>query len=98
MIRFKKQPLSGRRIMNCLETDYSISVTGVTRLPIGADVNASVYKVEAYDRSSYFVKVKHEFNSDINIIIIELLHSVGIQHLILPIKTNSGQSTQHVDG
>lgn len=92
----EKQSFSEQRIIDCLKTDYGISVIAMTLLPVGADMNASVYKVEAHNRSSYFVKVRRGFN-DISAIIIELLHSVGIERIILPIKTKRGQSTQGVD-
>jgi spectinomycin phosphotransferase len=48
-----KQPLSNQRIIDCLNTDYGIKVSRLTFLPIGADMNASVYKAEAHDQSSY---------------------------------------------
>lgn len=92
-----EQPLSNQRIIDCLNTDYGIKVTRLTFLPIGADMNASVYKAEARDQSSYFIKLKRGHHHDISATIIALLHDAGIQQIIPPIKTNDGQPIQHID-
>lgn len=92
-----KQPFSDQRIIDCLNIDYSIKIAALTLLPLGADMNASVYKAQAHDKSSYFVKLKHGHQHDISTIIIALLHDAGVQQIILPVKTNRGQSTQRID-
>ena len=43
----EKSPLQDQRIIDCLNTDYGIEVATLTFLPLGADMNASVYKAEA---------------------------------------------------
>jgi len=92
-----EQPLSNQRIIDCLNTDYGIKVTRLTFLPIGADMNASVYKAEARDQLSYFIKLKRGHHQDISATIIALLHEAGIQQIIPPIKTNNGQPIQYID-
>lgn len=92
-----EQPLSDQRIIDCLYADYGIKVARLTFLPIGADMNASVYKAETPDHSSYFIKLKRGHHHDISATIIALLHHAGIQHIIPPIKTNYGQPLQHID-
>lgn len=93
----EKQPLSDQRIIDCLNIDYGIKVAKLIFLPLGADMNASVYKAEAHDQSSYFIKLKRGHHHDISATIIALLHDAGIQQIILPIKTNCGQPIQHID-
>jgi spectinomycin phosphotransferase len=93
----EKPSLSNQRIIDCLNSNYGIKVATLTFLPLGADINASVYKAVANDQSSYFVKLKRGHYHDISTIIISLLYDVGIQHVILPVKTNYGQSTQRID-
>jgi spectinomycin phosphotransferase len=92
----EKLPFSDQRIIDCLQNDYGIDVTALIFLPLGADMNASVYKAEARDQSAYFVKLKRGHHHDISTIIIALLQAAGIQQLILPIQTRHGQSTQRV--
>jgi spectinomycin phosphotransferase len=91
------QPLSDQRIIDCLNTNYGIKVTRLTILPVGADMNASVYKAEALDQSSYFIKLKRGHHHDVSATIITLLHDAGIQQIIPPIKTTLGQSIQYID-
>src|SRR5579871_2283097 len=91
------QSLLDQRIIDCLSADYGIKVAKLTLLPIGADMYASVYKAQAHDQSSYFIKLKHGHHQDISATIISLLHEAGIQQIICPIKTHHGQSIQHID-
>jgi spectinomycin phosphotransferase len=92
-----KQALPEQRIIECLANDYNIEVVTLTLLPLGADMHASVYKVDARDQFSYFVKLKHGHDHNIGITVVELLHNAGIQHIIRPLKTINGQSTQEID-
>lgn len=92
-----KQPLSDQRIIDCLNANYGINVARLTFLPLGADLNASVYKAETHDQSSYFIKLKRGHHHDISATILALLHDAGIQQIILPIKTKHGQPIQHID-
>ncbi len=91
-----EQLLSNQRIIDCLNTDYGIKVVRFTLLSIGADINASVYKAEAHDQSSYFIKLKRGHH-EISATIITLLQDAGIQQIIPPIKTKHGQPLQHID-
>lgn len=94
----EKQPLSDQLIIHCLNIDYGIDVAELTFLPIGADMNASVYKAQTHDQRSYFVKLKRGHHHDISVVIIELLYEAGIRQIIPPIKTLLGQSTQRIEG
>jgi len=92
-----KQIFSDQRIIECLNANYGLKVARLTFLPLGADLNASVYKAEMHDQSSYFIKLKRGRHHDISATIIALLHDVGIQHIIPPIKTTLGKSIQYID-
>ncbi len=92
-----KQHLSEQYIIDCLRTNYGIEVVTLTFLPLGADMNASVYKVDAQDKSSYFVKLKLGHQHNVGIEIVELLDNAGIQQIIPPVKTIQGHLTYHMD-
>lgn len=92
----EKQSFSDQLIVDCLNTVYGIKVAALTFIPLGADRDASVYKAQAYDQSSYFVKLKRGYHNDISTIIQLLLHDAGIQQIISPIKTNHGQPTHTI--
>ncbi len=90
-------PPSDQCIIDCLKTYYGIVVVKLTFLPLGADMNASVYKAETQKQPPCFVKLKHGHFQDISITIMELLHHAKIQQIIPPIKTIHGHSTQRID-
>ena len=96
-IMMGRQAFSEQRIIDCLVSDYGIEVAKFTFLPLGADMNASVYKAISPDNTTYFVKLKRGHHHEINIEVAKLLHASGIQQIIPPIKTRKGQSTQPID-
>lgn len=81
-------------LISCLNADYGISAAVLTLLPIGADMNASVYKAETENRQSYFVKVKRGHGYDRSATLLALLQATGIQQIIPPVKTREGELTQ----
>ena len=93
----EKQSLLDQSIISCLKADYGLEVAVLTLLPLGADMNASVYEAETHDQTSYFVKLKRGHHHDIGIEIVELLHDAGIKEIIPPVKTILGQSTQQIE-
>lgn len=93
----EKQSFSDHLIINCLNANYGIQVAALTILPLGADMNASVYKAQTHDQTAYFVKLKRGHHHDIGVQIVELLHDAGIKEIIPPVKTILGQSTQQIE-
>lgn len=57
----------------------------------GADLDAAIYKVQAMDKSSFFVKLNRGRENTTKIKILELLHDAGIQQIIPPVKTLKGE-------
>ncbi len=92
----EKQPVSEQCIVDCLITDYGIDVSTITFLPLGADMHASVYKAQAYNRSSYFVKLKLSDHPDISALVIGFLQDAGIKQIIPIFKTIHNQLTQRI--
>lgn len=93
----EKHPLSDLTIIDCLNAHYGIEVASLTFLPLGADMNASVYKAQTLDQKSYFIKLKQGHHHDISTEIVELLQNAGIRQIIPPIKTVQGKATQRVE-
>lgn len=93
----KKQSLSSHSIIDCLKANYGIAAASLTLLPLGADMNASVYKAETQSSQSYFVKLKRGHRYDMSVAILALLQASGIQQIIPPIKTTKGDLTQYVN-
>lgn len=93
----EKHVLSDLIIIECLKINYGIEAAILTFLPIGADTNASIYKVQTFDQTSYFIKLKQGQHHDISVEIVDLLQRAEIQQIIPPIKTIYGKSTQPID-
>ncbi len=93
----EKHPLSDPAIISCLNTHYGIEAASLVFLPLGADMNASVYKVQTPDQKSYFIKLKTGHHHDLGVEIVELLQSVGIRQIIPPVKTIHGKPTQRIE-
>jgi spectinomycin phosphotransferase len=94
----EKSALLEQRIIDCLKINYGFEVATLTFLPLGADLQASIYKAQTQNQASYFVKLKRGHYRDTSSIIIELLRNAGIQHIIPIVKTIHGEATQRMDG
>ncbi len=93
----EKQSLSSPYIIDCLNTNYGIAATKLILLPLGADINASVYRAQTRDGPSYFVKLKRGHHYDISITLLALLQASGMQQIIPPITTIDGELTQRIN-
>jgi len=85
-------------ILKYLKTHYRIQGTHIVQLPLGADINASVYQVEASDQKIYFVKLKKGDRNKAHMAALKLLQNAGIEELIAPIETIDGEELLQVDG
>lgn len=88
----ERQFASDPWVIGCLSARYGIEVKSMAPLSGGADMNAAIYKVQAADNTSYFVKLKRGHDTDINVRILELLHGHGVEQIISPVKTIQGLS------
>lgn len=95
-MKLLKPLLPEQRIIDCLKTDYGIKVILLSQLPLGADINASVYKAKAQDRD-YFVKLKRGYHHELSAALAKLLHAAGIVQIIPPVSTIQGELTQLID-
>jgi spectinomycin phosphotransferase len=63
----------------------------VTFLPIGADANAAVFRVEMDDGAPYFLKLKRGDFDEIAVSIPAYLRAHGIARVMAPLATTAGQ-------
>ena len=84
-------------LIDCLNTRYGLIATTLLLLPLGADMNASVYKAETWNGQSYFVKLKRGCHSDISVTLLRWLQASGIQQIIPPIPAIDGQLIQYIN-
>jgi len=92
-----KKEADASKIIDCLNSKYGIATTQITLLPLGADMDASVYKAEADDEKSYFIKVKKGHQSNIGVTLLAFLKASGIQQIIPPIQGGDGKLTHPIN-
>jgi spectinomycin phosphotransferase len=97
MTMLEKPDLSDASIITCLKDAYALSIAEVEFLPLGADVNAAVYRVVADDQTPYFLKLKRgEFDETI-VSLPKYLRDHGQAHVIAPLLTQYGQLWANMD-
>ncbi len=87
-------PPSDTHVIDGLKNAYGIDVTTLTRLSLGADIDALTYKAHAHDGSFYFVKLKQNHDHGISTHILALLRQSGLQQIIPLLPTVTGAPAQ----
>lgn len=83
--------LTGEMIRAWLRDEYGLRATEIVFLPLGADMNTAVYRVEnADDAVGYFLKLRRGAFHAAGVVIPRLLHARGIATVIAPIPTRAG--------
>ncbi len=71
--------------------EYGLQVAQITFLPLGADVNTAVYRLETADGAAYFFKLRKGVFDETSVRVPQFLHSLGIRAVIPPLETRTGQ-------
>ncbi len=90
MVVLEKPDIEDAAIAACLRDQYGLNVAQLEFLPLGADRNTAVYRAEA-DAASYFVKLRRGAFDELTILVPKLLGDLGIEQVIAPLATGSGQ-------
>lgn len=83
-------------VLDCLNRKYGLSITTLRYLPVGADMQALVYKANTQNGPSYFVKLKQGHHPEISVKLLAFLQASGIQQIIPPIQAIDGKLIQHI--
>ena len=70
---------------------YAIRVRDLTFLPLGNDVNTAVYQMVSADNAPYFLKLRFGNFDPTAVLLPQHLHASGVEHIIPPIATQTGQ-------
>ena len=87
----EKPELEDEKIINCLQDEYGLSVEKLSFLPLGADLNTAVYRVEADDETVYFLKLRRGEFDEAAVKVPKYLSDLGIKQIIPPLTTQTGQ-------
>lgn len=79
--------LSDDAIRSGLQLHYGLEVTDLTFLPLGHDASAWVYRVQAQDETSYFLKVRLSLPNPTSLLVPRYLHDHGVTQVIAPLPT-----------
>jgi spectinomycin phosphotransferase len=82
--------LSEALIIASLWDEYALRAQRLTFLPLGADVNTAVYRVEVGE-AEYFLKLRKGDFDEISVAVPHFLHQQGLGAIIAPLATRSGQ-------
>jgi spectinomycin phosphotransferase len=93
----EKPPLQDKRLIACLRHSYGLEVTRLEFLPLGADYNSAVYRVESGESISSFLKLRKENFEQTSLIVPKFLHEQGIRQVIPPRKTVDGRLWSALD-
>ena len=83
--------LSADTIIARLHDAYGLRIRQVAFLPVGADANAAVYRVEAEDGTPYFLKLRRGDFDDVAVAVPAFLHAQGIRQVMAPLATSTHQ-------
>jgi spectinomycin phosphotransferase len=88
--------LTHKQVIGYLNMYYGINVNELMLLPLGADINASIYKAKTWDKF-YFVKLIYGHEHDAGLAVLELLQQAKVGLIIPPVLTIQGQLLQRID-
>jgi spectinomycin phosphotransferase len=94
----EKPDIRDERIIIALHENFSIRVSGLEFLPIGNDASAWAYRVDAKDKSSYFLKIRKEISNRAGLFVPRYLKDNGIEQVIAPLSTKTQELWANVDG
>jgi spectinomycin phosphotransferase len=87
----EKPDIHEDRIKVVLLDEYRLQALEIVFLPIGADVNTAVYRVDGADEQIYFFKLRKSAFDELSTSVPQLLHKQGLRQIIAPVKTRAGQ-------
>src|SRR5579859_1271436 len=83
--------LAEETISACLRKSYGLNARQTTFLPLGADVNAAVYRVESQDGAAYFLKLRRGSFDEIAVAVPAFLRAHGAQRVMAPLPATDGR-------
>jgi spectinomycin phosphotransferase len=85
-----KPDIPDELILSRVQEEYDLRVSSLTFLPIGADSRTAVYRLVTENGMAYFLKLRRNFN-DVIVRVPLFLKENGVQEIIVPYQTRSGQ-------
>lgn len=93
----EKPSLQEYKIIDCLKDNYEIIISQIDFLPIGADSNTAVYRADAENGASFFVKLRKGNFDETAVTLPKHLSDHGISNIIPPLATKTSQLWTNIE-
>ena len=87
----EKPDLAEELIRRCLRDEYGLTDVDVAFLPLGVDVNAAAYRVDAPGGEAYFLKLRRGAFDARSVELPKLLSDEGVRQVLGPVVTSEGR-------
>lgn len=87
----EKPSIHDDKIAACVQAKFGLRVERLSFLPIGADPNTAVYRLEAQEGSVYFLKLRSGVFDEMAVRLPKYLSEQGMRQIIAPLRARSGQ-------
>ena len=94
----EKPEIPDELIISCVQAEYRLEVAQITFLPLGYDVNTAVYRIDAHDHRTYFLKLRKGSFDLTTVAIPHFLSNLGIPSIIAPLETSQQQLFGRLSG
>ena len=95
----EKPNIKDEKIIICLCTKIiRFYASDIEFLPIGNDSSALAYRVDAKNKSSYFLKIRKEISNRAGLFVPRFLKDNGIEQVIAPLSTKTQELWVNADG
>jgi spectinomycin phosphotransferase len=92
----EKPDLPETLISSTIQELYGLTISQVTFLPLGYDLHTAVYRLEAIDGQSYFLKLRQGNFLQISVSLPVFLSRLGIKAIIAPLETRHAMLFGHL--
>ncbi len=89
-LMLEKPDIPDELILSRLQDEYHLHHARLAFLPLGADLDTAVYRVDTEVKTAYFLKLRKGFE-EITVLVPLFLKSLGIQGILVPYKTGSNR-------
>jgi spectinomycin phosphotransferase len=74
-----------------LRESYGVDITSVAFLPLGADYDTALYRVETRDGTSLFCRLRSGAWNEVSVELPAALHAAGVPGIIAPLRARDGR-------
>ncbi|HEV8635587.1 MAG TPA: aminoglycoside phosphotransferase family protein [Chloroflexota bacterium] len=86
-----KPDLPDDQLLACLHDSYGVTARKLKYLPLGADFAAWVYRVEADDSKTYFLKLRKGRVDEVSLMVPRYLKTAGATQVVAALSPTSGE-------